>query len=174
MKQLKTKLPEIQLSYRRGTEPNVKIKSAEDAYKVFATLYDANTIDYKECSYALFLNRANNTIGWLKLSQGGTCATIMDAKVLFATALKCGASGVIISHNHPSGQPPASKQLLLRAFSETSEMDFYSCNAATKNSQNTSLVRAVSEQIPASHQLLLLTRFASVIAPQSVLLLRRN
>lgn len=110
MKQFKTKLPEILLSYRRGTDPIVKIKSAEDAYKVFTTIYDTDIIDYIECSYALFLNRANNTIGWFKLSQGGTCATIVDTKVLFATALKCGASGVIISHNHPSGQLNASEQ----------------------------------------------------------------
>lgn len=110
MKQFKTRLPEILLSYRRGTEAIVKIKSAEDAYKVFVSLYDINTIDYIECSYALFLNRANNTIGWLKLSHGGTCATIMDTKVLFTTALKCGASAVIISHNHPSGQLKASEQ----------------------------------------------------------------
>lgn len=110
MKQFKTRLPEILLSYRRGTEPIVKITSAEDAYNVFATIYDTNIIEYIECSYALFLNRANNTIGWMKLSQGGTCATIMDTKVLFATALKCGASAVIVSHNHPSGQLKASEQ----------------------------------------------------------------
>jgi len=110
MKQFKTKLPEILLSYRRGTEAVVKIKQAEDAYNVFTTIYDADTIDYIESSYALFLNRANNTIGWLRLSQGGTCATIIDTKVLFATALKCGASAVIISHNHPSGELKPSEQ----------------------------------------------------------------
>lgn len=110
MKQFKTKLPEIRLSYRRGTETIVKIEKAEDAYKVFSTIYDNNTIDYIECSYALFLNRANNTIGWLKLSQGGTCGTIVDVKVLFATALKCGASGIIVSHNHPSGNLKPSEQ----------------------------------------------------------------
>lgn len=110
MKQFKTKLPEIQLSYRRGTETIVKIKSAEDAYKVFRTRYDEHTIDYIECSFVLFLNRANNTIGWMKLSQGGTCTTIMDPKVLFVTALKCGASAVIISHNHPSGELVPSEQ----------------------------------------------------------------
>ena len=110
MKQFKTRLPEILLSYRRGIEPIVKIKKAEDAYRVFTTIYDETIIDYIECSYVLFLNRANNTIGWLKLSQGGTCATIIDIKVLFATALKCGASAVIISHNHPSGQLNPSEQ----------------------------------------------------------------
>ena len=110
MKQFKTRLPEIQLSYRRGTEAIVKITKVEDAYLIFKSLYDVNTIDYIESSYALFLNRANNTIGWLKLSQGGTCATIIDTKVLFATALKCGASAIIISHNHPSGQLKASEQ----------------------------------------------------------------
>lgn len=110
MKQFKTRLPEILLSYRRGTEAISKITKAEEANRVFRTIYDTATLDYIESSYVLFLNRANNTIGWLKLSQGGTCETIIDVKVLFATALKCGAHGVIISHNHPSGQLKASEQ----------------------------------------------------------------
>ncbi len=32
MKQFKTRLPEIRLSYCQGTEPKAKISSAEDVY----------------------------------------------------------------------------------------------------------------------------------------------
>lgn len=51
----------------------------------------------------VFLNRANESLGWFKISSGGTACAIIDAKVLFATALQCGASAFILSHNHPSG-----------------------------------------------------------------------
>ena len=43
-------------------------------------------------------------------SEGGTSATIIDQKIIFATALKCNASGIILSHNHPSGQLRASDE----------------------------------------------------------------
>ena len=71
-------------------------------------IYDDDTLDYKETAYALFLDKANKTIGWLKISEGGTSATIVDPKIIFVTALKCNASGIILSHNHPSGQMKAS------------------------------------------------------------------
>ena len=46
----------------------------------------------------------------MKISEGGMACTIIDAKVLFSTALQCGASSIIISHNHPSGEIVPSEQ----------------------------------------------------------------
>ena len=40
----------------------------------------------------------------------GWAVQVIDAKVLFYTALKCGASSTIISHNHPSGETIPSEQ----------------------------------------------------------------
>lgn len=34
----------------------------------------------------------------------------MDPKVIFATALKCNASALILCHNHPSGKLSPSKE----------------------------------------------------------------
>jgi hypothetical protein len=50
MKQLKTGLPEILLSYRRGTEVKTRITSAKDAYLSLKELYEVETIDYIEYS----------------------------------------------------------------------------------------------------------------------------
>jgi DNA repair protein RadC len=35
-------------------------------------------------------------------SSGGISGTVADPKLIFAAALKAGASGLILSHNHPS------------------------------------------------------------------------
>ena len=108
MKTYKSDMPEITLKYKTGNYKKTKISTSLDAFQVLLQLYDDDTVDYKETAYALFLNKANNTIGWMKISEGGTSSTIIDQKIIFATALKCNASGIILSHNHPSGQLIAS------------------------------------------------------------------
>ncbi len=110
MKIYKSDMPEITLKYKTGNYKKTKISTSLDAFQVLLELYDDDTVDYKETAYALFLNKANNTIGWMKISEGGTTATIIDSKMIFATALKCNASGIILSHNHPSGQLIASDE----------------------------------------------------------------
>ena len=103
MKNYKSKLPEITLKYKNGTQNKVKITSPEESAKVLRKMYDSDTLEYTESAIAVFLNRANNTIGWIKISQGGISSTIIDRRVLLAAALNCGASAIILSHNHPSG-----------------------------------------------------------------------
>jgi DNA repair protein RadC len=110
MKTYKSDMPEITLKYKTGNYKKTKISTSLDAFQVLLQLYDDDTLDYKETAYALFLNKANNTIGWMKISEGGTSSTIIDQKIIFATALKCNASGIILSHNHPSGQLRASDE----------------------------------------------------------------
>ncbi len=96
-------LAEITLKYKPGTQRKAPISSSEDALGVLRPLYDPDTLCLSECFICLFLDRANQTIGWLKLSQGGVNGTVTDVRLLVATAIKCAASSVIISHNHPSG-----------------------------------------------------------------------
>ena len=103
MKYFKGKLPELVLSYKTGEEKRFKISSSEDAYKGLKELYDVGLIEYCESAIVIYLNSANNTLGWKMISQGGISGTIMDIKVIYATALQCGASAIIVSHNHPSG-----------------------------------------------------------------------
>ncbi len=110
MKIFKTPLPEITLKYKVHHHQKVKIKASNDAYMLLLDIYNLDTINYIETAVVLFLNRANNTIGWMKISDGGMACTIIDAKVLFSTALQCGASSIIISHNHPSGETIPSDQ----------------------------------------------------------------
>lgn len=103
MKTYKSPLPEISLKFTNTNHNKSKITKSTDAYKTLLALYDPDTIEYIETAIVLFLNRANNTIGWFKISNGGTACAIVDSKVLYATALKSGASAYILSHNHPSG-----------------------------------------------------------------------
>jgi DNA repair protein RadC len=57
----------------------------------------------------IILNRANEVIGYSKISSGGTASTVVDAKVIFTKALLSGAHSIILAHNHPSGNLQASE-----------------------------------------------------------------
>jgi DNA repair protein RadC len=50
----------------------------------------------------LFVNNANNTIGYMVM-EGATSSTLVCIHKLFSKALLCGAHGIILAHNHPSG-----------------------------------------------------------------------
>jgi DNA repair protein RadC len=39
----------------------------------------------------------------MEVSIGGISGTVADPRLIFIGALKAGASGMIVSHNHPSG-----------------------------------------------------------------------
>ena len=58
----------------------------------------------REIFMALLLNQANKIIHEQILSEGGITGTVADPRVLFKLALSHEATGIIICHNHPSGQ----------------------------------------------------------------------
>ena len=108
MKEYKSTIPEITLKYKSGDTKKIKVTSSKGAADYMRELYDMDTIEITESAICLFLNRANNSIGWFKVSQGGMTGTVIDVKLILIAALKCGAQAIILSHNHPSGQLRAS------------------------------------------------------------------
>jgi len=53
--------------------------------------------------WVLLLNRANGLIRKKRVSEGGVSGTVVDPKIIFKAALEELASGIILAHNHPSG-----------------------------------------------------------------------
>lgn len=96
---------EIQLSYKSNVKPSLrpKVTGSKDASVVLMHSWDLSKLELIEQFKVLFTNRANRVLGVLELSTGGMSATVADPKLIFVTALKAGASGIILSNNHPSG-----------------------------------------------------------------------
>ncbi len=59
--------------------------------------------------WIILLNRANAVIDLRMISKGGVSGTVVDPKIIFNEALKLKASGIIVSHNHPSTNPRPSE-----------------------------------------------------------------
>ena len=110
MKNYNAEVPEITLQYKSSDVIKTKITNSNQCYLLLKQMFDADTLEYCESSIAIYLNRANNTIGWQKVSQGGITGTVVDIRIILGTALKCGATNIIVSHNHPSGQLTSSKE----------------------------------------------------------------
>ena len=96
-------IAEIELSYKPSIANKPIIASSYDAYLVLKEFYPKETIHLQECFIVAYLNRFNRILGVLILSKGGITGTFADIRLVFGTALKAAASGIIISHNHPSG-----------------------------------------------------------------------
>lgn len=89
--------------------PKVKIRSSKNSADFIRQFY-SDDIEIYESFFLLLLNRANDTIGYAKISQGGTCGTVVDIKIIAKYAVDSLANSVILAHNHPSGTLSPSSQ----------------------------------------------------------------
>ena len=105
MRSLKSTVAEITLSYYPdiNLKDREKITCSRDAETLFRENWNDAQIGFVEEFKVMLLNRANRVLGISSISKGGVSGTVADAKVIFALALKGVASGIIVAHNHPSG-----------------------------------------------------------------------
>ena len=96
---------EILLTYKSNIKPSLrpKVNASRDAYKILLENWDSEKIELVEQFKVLLLNRANKAIGIFEASTGSVTGTVADPKLIFASAIKANACGLIIAHNHPSG-----------------------------------------------------------------------
>ena len=85
----------------------IQISSSSDLFKVLHPfLGDLQTEEF----WAVFLNQSNRIVGKSRLSAGGINQSVVDVRILFKTALENLATGVVIAHNHPSGNLKPSQE----------------------------------------------------------------
>lgn len=97
---------EVKLSYVKEhpvSEVNkTKIRSSTESAKVLRSIWE-DDLDMIERAYVLFLNNANQVQTVSMISMGGLMGTVVDLRIIFATALNCLATSIVLAHNHPSG-----------------------------------------------------------------------
>jgi DNA repair protein RadC len=104
MKSLQT-ISEVCLVYRNKVKASerAKVHNSKDALNLFKESWDPNTIEHVEEFKVLLMNRSNSVLGILNLSKGGLTGTVTDTRVVLQAAIKANAAGIIVCHNHPSG-----------------------------------------------------------------------
>lgn len=96
---------EVELFYKNQVKvaDRLRIHGSRTAADLFRNGWNEATMDLYECFKVLFVNRSNQVIAGMQLSIGGITGTVADIRLIFVTALKVNACGLILCHNHPSG-----------------------------------------------------------------------
>ena len=83
------------------------ITSSRDAYNIIRRqLVDLNHEEF----WIILVGRSQKVLARELVSRGGLSATIVDPKIIFGIALQHQATGIIMIHNHPSGNLKPSQQ----------------------------------------------------------------
>lgn len=94
---------EYKLTCTTNEMQSIQVTNPADA-AVFAANFFEDDINIYESCFIILLNRANKIIGWYKVSSGGLDATIIDKRIICKVAIDALSAGVILVHNHPSGE----------------------------------------------------------------------
>lgn len=96
---------------RRFTAERVDVRKpivqSSDIYELMR--YEIGNLPHEEIRVIL-LNRANYVIDKIRVSEGGAVASVFDVKKIMRKALVARAEGMVMCHNHPSGNLRPSPQ----------------------------------------------------------------
>ena len=118
-----SKIDTFEIIKKKGDFDRKRIKSGQDAFEYIRQFY-GNDIEVYESFFLLLLNRRLETIGYVKISQGGITGTIVDSKIVLKYIIDSFASQVIIAHNHPSGflDPSDADKIITKKLKELIKM----------------------------------------------------
>lgn len=119
MKRYKSQINRLTIAREPILVDKVHITNSKDSAAYARELYDHDLTIY-ESFWLILLNRANNTVGFVKISQGGTTGTVADVKMICKYAVDTLAQAAICVHNHPSGArlPSNADKVLTRKVKE--------------------------------------------------------
>jgi len=102
-------LAEVKITYscKIPACDRIKIRCSQDADKALRLIWPS--YEHREFFYIMLLNRSNQILGFSQISMGGISGTVTDVRIIFQTAIKANACGIILAHNHPSGNLSASE-----------------------------------------------------------------
>lgn len=93
----------LELGRRRKNSEAINREQITSSNDVIELFQDSLADLHHEEFWVLLLNRANKIIERVKISEGGYTATTVDVRKIMKTALDHQAIGLILCHNHPSG-----------------------------------------------------------------------
>ena len=96
-------LAAMELGRRRRSEDTIELQKITSSKAVFEIMQPIIGELLHEEFWVLYLNNANKVIYKSQISKGGITGTVADTRIIFKIALEQNAVGLILTHNHPSG-----------------------------------------------------------------------
>lgn len=96
---------EIGVFFKNKVKPSERplLRRSTECYQVLKDSWDDYTMDIQETFRVILLNRGHRLLGIYDLSRGTMTGTLVDVRMILIAALATGATTLILSHNHPSG-----------------------------------------------------------------------
>ena len=108
-------MPVFEIKYSRkriSNEDPVPVTNPNLAEKYLKRFCFKESESWRETVYALYLDKNRTPVGHLLIGLGAGSTVTVDERLLIKGALDTGASSVVLSHNHPSGNvKPSTKDV---------------------------------------------------------------
>jgi DNA repair protein RadC len=124
---MKQKAVEYQLKANTTDFDRVRITNSKDVEQ-YARQFYFDDIGIYESFFIMLLDRANKVKGYVKISQGGIAGTVVDPLIVAKYVVDSLAQGVILCHNHPSGNLTPSQQDIAMTNKIKSGLAFFDVN----------------------------------------------
>lgn len=95
-----TKVREIKVSYRAPKRVAQVVDGPEAVFRFVRSIVQG---DAREHFVALYLDARNRPIAYQAVSVGTATASLVHPREVFQPAILVGAVGLVVAHNHPSG-----------------------------------------------------------------------
>lgn len=99
----------LELGRRRNAKERTSIPNICHSSDVFSIMEPLLSDIVHEEVWILLLNQSNKIIKKEQVSRGGISSSIIDIRIILKSAIESSASGIILCHNHPSGNIIPSK-----------------------------------------------------------------
>ena len=115
---------EISVSYSTNKADIIKLTNCKSTFDFILSQWNLDIIEFQEECKVILFNRANFVLGVYELSKGGISGTVVDIRIVLSVALKCNASGIVLVHNHPSGNliPSEPDKLITRRLKDACDL----------------------------------------------------
>jgi DNA repair protein RadC len=102
---------EMEIVYRRKSlaAQFPIIRSSEEIYELLKRNWNQDKINLCEQFKVCLLNCRSRPLGICEISTGGISQTVAEPSFIIGLAILSAAKGIILSHNHPSGDSRPSK-----------------------------------------------------------------
>lgn len=104
-----SQVSEIQVSYTPNLLVDMSIKNSKKSFELMLNEWELETLQMQEEVKILLLNRSKKVLGIYFSAKGGLTSCLVDVRIILSIALKTLATGIILVHNHPSGNLKHSK-----------------------------------------------------------------
>ncbi|MCB9032981.1 MAG: DNA repair protein RadC [Chitinophagales bacterium] len=113
----------FEIAFRMSQSQVTQTTQIVSSKQVFQLMNHLSLLPHEEF-WIVLLNNRNELLNTVMISKGGQNRTLVDAKIIFNTAIKQSAAKIILVHNHPSGnnQPSHEDKKLTQNLIEASTM----------------------------------------------------